>query len=123
MTTCSFGHHSVINGSALNSGKTVIRSISGGEGLAGMGSAEEMSAGELVVDALFTVGTIAGSVVGCRSLTSCSVSCVDLTIDPQNCGNCARTCVIHNATAICVDGQCQLDQCVYSYLDVDQNLR
>ena len=86
-----------------------------------------MNAGERVVGSLATAGMFAGNMTAgnmldCGVLTSCGVSCVDLTSDPQNCGTCGRTCVIPNATALCVDGQCQLGECAYSYLDVDQNL-
>jgi hypothetical protein len=48
-----------------------------------------------------------GACVGCPlGLTSCSVGCVDLSADPENCGACDHTCE-GTEDSICVAGACQ----------------
>lgn len=41
----------------------------------------------------------------------CFGACVDLQLDPTNCGGCGVTCVIPQASAACVDGACVVDRC------------
>ena len=43
----------------------------------------------------------------------------DLQRDPQNCGVCDHACLLPNATASCVTGNCEVDTCVGGYIDHD----
>jgi hypothetical protein len=49
----------------------------------------------------------------------CGQSCTDLATDPQNCGECGRTCVIPNAEAGCLEGACVLATCDAGFTDCD----
>ena len=55
----------------------------------------------------------------CAPLSPCSDTCVDLTSDPQNCGQCGRTCVVPRAQASCVEGACAVGSCDVGYFDED----
>lgn len=52
-------------------------------------------------------------------LTRCGGSCVDIQSEPTSCGACGRTCVVPNAMAACVDGECTLGMCRDGHLDCD----
>jgi hypothetical protein len=52
----------------------------------------------------------------------CGVLCVDLAGDPSNCGGCGISCVITNAQAACVAGECALASCDAGFGDCDQAL-
>lgn len=51
--------------------------------------------------------------------TACGTQCVDLSSDPNNCGQCGRSCVIPQASAACTSGECALDQCDPGTVDCD----
>jgi hypothetical protein len=55
----------------------------------------------------------------CGSLTACGALCVDLLTDPASCGACGRTCVVPNATASCVAGECTVGACDDGFFDTD----
>lgn len=58
----------------------------------------------------------------CGDLARCGNECVDLLNDPTSCGFCGRTCVIDNADAACVGGECAIGACEPGYFDVDETL-
>ena len=41
--------------------------------------------------------------------------------DPENCGACGQVCAFFNASAICVQGTCQLNTCNSFFYDINQN--
>jgi hypothetical protein len=45
--------------------------------------------------------------------------CQDTQSDPANCGSCGRTCIIPNAVAACVEGECAIGACDDGYYDGD----
>ena len=47
----------------------------------------------------------------------CDDLCVTLSGDPRNCGTCGRTCVVPNASASCVAGECGVGSCSAGFLD------
>jgi hypothetical protein len=49
----------------------------------------------------------------------CDGHCVDFATDPQNCGACGRTCVVAQAEAACVAGECALGACATGWADCD----
>ncbi|MCA9705176.1 MAG: hypothetical protein KDK70_04910 [Myxococcales bacterium] len=49
----------------------------------------------------------------------CGSVCADLDVDPSNCGQCGRSCVIPHAVAACMAGECALDGCEPGYTDCD----
>ncbi len=57
----------------------------------------------------------------CDPLTPCGLHCVDLQNDPNNCGLCARTCVIPEAEAACVAGECRVGRCAEGFHDRDRD--
>ncbi len=50
---------------------------------------------------------------------ACGQVCSALDDDPQNCGECGRTCVVPNAEAGCSAGTCTMVQCAAGYADCD----
>ena len=66
--------------------------------------------------------TSADELLSCGELIQCGATCVDLMSDPNNCGRCGRTCVIPNAEANCLAGQCAIDQCLGEYQNIDEQL-
>lgn len=59
----------------------------------------------------------------CGDLDTCGQLCVDLKKDPTNCGQCGRTCILPNAIAACVDGECAIGQCQGGYFDEDKDFK
>jgi hypothetical protein len=55
----------------------------------------------------------------CAPATPCGRVCVDLTSDPQNCGACGRTCVVPEAIATCVAGECATGACLPGFSDAN----
>lgn len=53
---------------------------------------------------------------------ACGVTCADLDSDPNNCGQCGRSCVIPQAAATCVAGECAMASCDPGYSDCDGEL-
>ncbi len=49
----------------------------------------------------------------------CGSVCADLDADPSNCGQCGRSCVIPQAAAACVAGECAMAGCEPGYSDCD----
>jgi len=49
----------------------------------------------------------------------CGNVCADLQADPSNCGQCGRSCVIPQATATCVAGECAMGACNAGFTDCD----
>lgn len=58
----------------------------------------------------------------CGLLATCGIQCVDLQIDPANCGSCGVTCVIPQADAACNAGQCAIGACADGWFDCDLDL-
>ena len=79
---------------------------SGGDGGAGAGAG----------------ATSTTSVTSCTEGTACDGSCVDLQTDPQNCGDCGRTCVLPNGAAACSAGECALGGCDLGFADCDADI-
>lgn len=52
--------------------------------------------------------------------TACGSSCVTLSQDTLNCGQCARTCVVPNAQAACVEGSCEVAACEPGFFDANE---
>lgn len=52
----------------------------------------------------------------------CGQTCADTSSDPNNCGGCGRTCIIPDATATCVDGECAILSCQDGYFDRDADI-
>lgn len=52
----------------------------------------------------------------------CGAVCADLDTDPSNCGQCGRSCVIPQAVASCVAGECAMAGCEPGYSDCDGEL-
>lgn len=52
-------------------------------------------------------------------LDACFGECTDLDSDPENCGDCGRTCIIFRGTPTCDAGECVLDVCDAGYADCD----
>ena len=59
----------------------------------------------------------------CGALTTCGVLCVDLTVDPSNCGKCGISCVIPHATPACNAGACAVSSCDPGWHDCDTDLQ
>jgi len=62
------------------------------------------------------------STTTCSEGTACDASCVDLQTDPQNCGECGRTCVPPHGTAACAGGECALAACDLGFADCDADV-
>ena len=63
-----------------------------------------------------------GGVTCCApGTTCCGTSCVDLSIDVQNCGSCGTTCTAPNATTACVNGTCRMVACTPGFGDCNGN--
>jgi hypothetical protein len=58
----------------------------------------------------------------CGALDVCGVECVDLTVDPGNCGKCGVACVIPHAIAGCVAGTCAVGSCDAGWVDCDADV-
>ncbi len=114
LETGTSGIESGISGmnAGIDQSHMTMAGMTAGMTTAGMTTAGMTTAGE----------SEAGTQIDCGELTLCGSICVDESNDPQNCGGCGRTCVIPNASASCVDGQCLLNECQRSYFDVDQDL-
>ncbi len=52
--------------------------------------------------------------------TKCGARCVDLAVDPSNCGACGKLCGGSHAVGTCTEGTCSLT-CVGSFQDCDKN--
>lgn len=52
----------------------------------------------------------------------CYGNCVDLQVDPQNCGGCGRTCYMPEGEASCVAGECVIAECAANTADCDGDL-
>jgi hypothetical protein len=50
-----------------------------------------------------------------------SANCGDTSSDPDNCGQCGRTCVVPNAQASCAQGECELGSCNQGFVDQDRD--
>lgn len=49
----------------------------------------------------------------------CGVLCVDTQNDPGNCGGCGVSCVVANASAMCIAGGCAMGDCNAGWGDCD----
>lgn len=58
----------------------------------------------------------------CGALDVCGVTCVDLAIDPGNCGKCGIACVIPHALAACNAGSCAVGSCEPGWVDCDADV-
>ena len=61
--------------------------------------------------------------IECGALMQCGVQCVDLQLDPGNCGKCGISCVIPHATPTCSAGTCAIGSCDPGWTDCDQDLQ
>jgi len=57
----------------------------------------------------------------CGELSRCGRLCVDVDGDPDNCGQCGRTCLLPNAESGCMDGQCIITACLPYFFDQDND--
>lgn len=55
----------------------------------------------------------------CGSLTACGQLCVDLAVDPGNCGTCGVSCVIPHASPACSANACAIASCDPGWTDCD----
>lgn len=67
-------------------------------------------------------GAGAGPVSCDGDTVECDGRCVDLDDDPDNCGQCGRTCVVDHGEAACVVGDCALGTCDVGFADCDGDL-
>ena len=58
----------------------------------------------------------------CGALDVCGVTCVDLSLDPSNCGQCGVACVIPHALAGCSAGGCAIGSCEPGWTDCDADV-
>lgn len=65
-----------------------------------------------------TTGT-APAPLDCGALVDCDGTCVDLDVDPQNCGACGSTCVVPHAGSTCAGGVCGSGTCEPGWADCD----
>jgi hypothetical protein len=61
----------------------------------------------------------ASSRVKCPSGQVACTVCVPVSTDPNNCGACRNVCSFKNATALCVNGVCQLGSCFAGFGNCD----
>jgi hypothetical protein len=52
-----------------------------------------------------------------RSETCCDGVCVDLTSDPDNCGECGSSCSAKHASGTCAEATCVIDSCADGFVD------
>jgi hypothetical protein len=86
----------------------------GSEGSGGSTGDDGSSAGDTVADE-----SEGGPPECTASETLCGNVCADLDTDPSNCGQCGRSCVIPQATATCVAGECGMGVCDAGFSDCD----
>ncbi len=67
-------------------------------------------------------GTGTGAVSCDAGTVACDGACVDLDADPNNCGQCGRTCILTDGEAACAAGECALDSCDVGFADCDGEL-
>lgn len=53
---------------------------------------------------------------------ACGTLCTDLDTDPSNCGQCGLSCVIPQASAACVAGECAMAGCEPGYTNCDEDV-
>ncbi|MCX4240925.1 hypothetical protein [Paraliomyxa miuraensis] len=53
----------------------------------------------------------------------CGAMCAELDTDPSNCGQCGRSCVVPQAVASCVAGECAMASCEPGYSDCDGDVQ
>lgn len=51
----------------------------------------------------------------------CGDQCVDVSNDPLNCGGCGQVCDFANASAFCMQGDCEMGPCDMGSLDCNQD--
>lgn len=89
---------------------------SGSEGESGSGDASGASEGGTLDD----TGPVPPDCTASEAV--CGSVCADLMTDPSNCGQCGRSCVIPQATAACVAGECAMGACDTGWSDCDAML-
>ena len=93
---------------------------SDGEGSAG---SDDTADGGNGTDAGTADDTGSGPPPDCMpSETLCGSTCADLQTDPSNCGQCGRSCVIPQASAACLVGECAMAACEPGWTDCDAML-
>jgi hypothetical protein len=55
----------------------------------------------------------------CGALSVCGQLCVDLAVDPGNCGQCGVSCVIPHASPACTGNACAIASCDPGWTDCD----
>jgi hypothetical protein len=55
----------------------------------------------------------------CGTLSVCGQLCVDLAVDPGNCGQCGISCVIPHASPACSNNACAIASCEAGWSDCD----
>lgn len=79
------------------------------------------TADSAAVDSGFGGGVGADGGADCPA-DECYGDCVDLRVDPDNCGGCGRTCYALEGEASCVEGSCVIAECAPSTADCDGDL-
>lgn len=75
-----------------------------------------------------TTGTTADPTTGegpppeCGQLNFCGTKCIDVSFDPDNCGQCGVSCVIPHAVAACDFGKCAVGSCEPGWVDCDADV-
>jgi hypothetical protein len=93
---------------------TTGQASGGGSDDASGGSGESSGSG---ADTLDDTGTAPPECTATEML--CGNVCADLQTDPGNCGRCGRSCVIPQATAACMAGECAMGTCDAGFNDCD----
>ena len=74
---------------------------------------------DATADATEGPGSADGPVQCGADEVACGQVCANLDDDPQNCGECGRTCVVANAESGCSAGNCTMVQCDAGFADCD----
>lgn len=94
-----------------DSGSTTAAELTTGTGTA--------SSGTTAPD---TSSTDDGPPPDCGPLEWCGAECIDVALDPNNCGKCGVSCIIPHALAACDLGKCAVGSCEPGWVDCDADV-